>query len=405
MHPIVFEPTTSELVPETAPVRAHPTPGRTRRVALALLLAVASAGAGGAAGAVITSATDASDGRPGGGASATTAADRSSEPAASTPLPASVDQETAVVRAIEAVQPATVTIVVAGAGGAGGSGSGVIVDPRGWILTNRHVVNGADPVAVQLTDGRELEGDVHAIDTLTDLAIVKVQGSDLPSVDLGDSSAVRIGQTAIALGTPLGEFAGSASVGIVSGLDRDVTVSDANAQNTERLTHLIQTDAAINPGNSGGPLIDSSGRVIGINTAASGEAEGIGFAIPIDVARPIVQQAIAGEPVARAWLGISSVEVTAALAEEEDLPVDEGAWLQAGEGRSAVVEGSPAEAAGLRDGDVITAVDGEPVDRERSLDLHLLDHGPGDEVVLTVVRGSETLELRVTLGTRPADLR
>jgi S1-C subfamily serine protease len=323
------------------------------------------------------------------------------------PAPAGTDVGSTVVRVAEQIGPAVVTIQVSSQTSAG-SGSGVIVDSSGVILTNRHVVQGATKVTVVLGTGRELAGTVHGIDTLTDLAIVKVDATGLPTAPLGDSSALKVGQTAVAIGNPLGEFEGSVTAGIISGLDRSVQVSNRSSGTSEALRHLIQTDAAINPGNSGGPLVEEDGRVIGINTAEAGQSEGIGFAIPIDVAKPVVAQALAGQQLSRPWIGISYQDLDAQIAADHDLSVELGAWIHrpaaAGQG-SPIVAGSPAEKAGLRDGDVITAIDGHAVDRTHALDLLLLARGPGDTVTLTVVRGSETTQIEVTLGTRPADLQ
>ncbi len=178
----------------------------------------------------------------------------------------------------------------------GGMGSGVIVSSDGLIITNGHVVGDAATVTVILDDGTQLDGTVKGTDTLTDFAFVKVDATDLPAVALGDSSVLRVGQRAITVGNPLGEFPGSAAIGIISGLDRSLDVS-GNSPDTERLNHLIQTDAAINSGNSGGALLDGDGKLIGITTAQAGLADGIGFALPIDLAKPIIAQAQAGEEI------------------------------------------------------------------------------------------------------------
>ena len=179
-----------------------------------------------------------------------------------------------------------------------GIGSGVIFDPNGWILTNKHVVTGSDELTVKLKDGREFAGTVYGVDTLTDLAIVKVEGKDLPSAKIGDSGTIRVGQLAIAIGSPLGTYTNTVTAGIVSALGRSIDVESG------RINNLIQTDTAINPGNSGGPLLDATGAVIGINTAVARTAEGIGFAIPINIAKPIMQQALAGKELERPWIGI-----------------------------------------------------------------------------------------------------
>jgi S1-C subfamily serine protease len=287
-----------------------------------------------------------------------------------------------------------------------GTGSGVIIDPTGLILTNGHVIGDADEVTVILSDGTELDGDVEGVDTLTDLAFVDVEGTDLPSVELGDSASLQIGLLAIAIGSPLGQFPGSVTSGIVSGLDRTIDVASAGPFDTRSLSHLIQTDAAINPGNSGGALLDGDGRLIGINTAQAGLAQGIGFAIPIDLAKPIIAQVLAGDDIARPWIGIRYVEVDAQVADEENLDVESGALIRVPEGsdQSAIVDDSPAAEAGLEDGDIITAINGVAVDPTHPLDLALLNHAPGETIILTVLRDGETQEIEVTLGERPEGL-
>jgi len=208
------------------------------------------------------------------------------------------DPEAAVVDAYAKVNPAVVTITVSGtaSGRFGqsipetGVGSGVIFDSRGWILTNRHVVAGANSVTVTMSDGTQYPGTVYGTASSTDLAIVKIDATGLPSATIGSSANLIIGQEVIAIGTPLGEFSNTVTTGIVSALDRSIDVEG------EHLSGLIQTDAALNPGNSGGPLLDASGKVVGIATATTSSAEGISFAIPIDVAAPIMSAALAGQP-------------------------------------------------------------------------------------------------------------
>jgi S1-C subfamily serine protease len=288
--------------------------------------------------------------------------------------------------------------------GLGGSGSGVIIDPDGLIITNGHVVGDAHDVAVILDDGRVLEGTVTGVDTLTDFAFVKVDADGLPAVALGDSSVLKVGQLAIAVGNPLGQFPGSAAVGIVSGLDRSIGVF-GGISGGERLNHLIQTDAAINSGNSGGALLDGDGELIGITTAEAGLNDGIGFALPIDLAKPIIEQARAGEAIARPYVGVVYTEIDAQVAESESLPVTSGAIVGSlGLDREAVVPGGPADEAGLQAGDIIVAVDGLAVDRDNPLDLQVLRFAPGDAVTLDILRDGEELQLEATLGERPADL-
>ena len=316
-----------------------------------------------------------------------------------------IEESNAVITATNKVAPAVVTITTSTSGlvSGTGTGSGVIYDPDGWILTNRHVAENAESLTVTLNDGRSFEGTVYGLDSLTDLAIVKIEGDDLPVAPIGTSANLEPGQLAIAIGNPLG-FENTVTTGIVSGLGRVITASDATQTSAETLRNLIQTDAAINPGNSGGPLVNSAGQVIGINTAVNAEAQGLGFAIPIDVAKPIMEQAVAGQELQRPWIGVYYVPVTPAIAEEEGLGVDSGALVSSSSGGAAAVfPGSPAEAAGLREGDVIVAIDGEQITTEADLAALMLLHAPGDTVTLRVMRDSSVTEIDVTLGALPDD--
>ncbi|MEX0709648.1 MAG: trypsin-like peptidase domain-containing protein [Chloroflexota bacterium] len=329
------------------------------------------------------------------------------EPTGSSVSQVHLDESSAVITAVARVMPAVVVIRSTSSGGvlggANGVGSGFIFDADGWILTNKHVVEGADEITVQLKDSRIFSGRVYGVDTLTDLAIVKIDATGLPVAPIGSSEELELGQLAIAIGNPLGTFENTVTTGVVSGLGRQI---DAGGGGTsEQLNNLIQTDAAINPGNSGGPLINSAGAVIGINTAVNEEAQGIGFAIPIDVARPIMDQAMAGQPLARPWIGVRYVVVDSQLAADRDLAVDHGVLIDAAaNGAPAIFPGSPAAAAGLTEGDIVVAVDGEAVDADHDLATRILPHSPGDSVRLSVIRGDETLDVVVTLGTLPEDL-
>jgi S1-C subfamily serine protease len=282
----------------------------------------------------------------------------------------------------------------------------VIYDNRGWILTNRHVVADSETLLVELKDGRDFEGTVYGIDTLTDLAIVKIEGADLPVAPVGDSSELRVGQLTIAIGSPLGTYSNTVTSGIVSATGRTITVEDGTV-----LRNLIQTDAAINPGNSGGPLLDAIGNVIGINTAVARDSNGIGFAIPINIARPIMQQALAGEELARPFIGIQFVMLDRQYVEDHDLTVDQGAWVrtidpQTGEltDAEAVRSDGPARAAGVETYDIIVAIEGVTIDEEHPLDAVLSQFAPGQTVNLTIVRDGSRQVLPVQLGTRPPDL-
>ena len=316
-----------------------------------------------------------------------------------------IDESSAVINAVDRAMPAVVKIATTAEDltGASGVGSGFIFDANGWILTNKHVVEGASQLTVVLNDSRQLEGTVYGIDTLTDLAIVKVDATDLPTVTIGDSEDLKQGQLAVAIGNPLGQFENTVTTGIISGLGRQIVAGNGQAASAERLSNLIQTDAAINPGNSGGPLLDSAGQVIGINTAVNQEAQGIGFAIPIDVAKPIMAQALAGEDLQRPWIGVYFVPVTKQLAEDENLPVDQGVLIDSSSPDvPAVFPDSPAAAAGLEAGDIITAVNGDAVNAGDDLAEHVLQHAPGDTITLSVRRGGDELDVEVTLGVLPA---
>jgi len=329
------------------------------------------------------------------------------------PQPVLIDEQSAITTAAAKVSPAIVTITESGAAQnpsdpfgqipSTGIGSGVIFDSNGWIVTNKHVVAGSTTLQVALQDGRQFSGTIYGIDTLTDLAIVKVDATGLPAAPIGNSSAAKVGQLAIAIGSPLGTYTNSVTAGIISAFGRTIQVQDGT-----QLRNLIQTDAAINPGNSGGALLDAAGNVVGINSAVAQTAEGIGFAIPINIAKPIMQQALAGQKLARPWIGIRYQALTQQIADQEKLALSEGAWLQPAAAGSAtdpaIVPGSPAAKAGLAEGDIITSVDGVKITALAPLDDILTEYVPGATVALDILRGGKTITLTLTLGTRPASL-
>ena len=325
--------------------------------------------------------------------------------------PVAIDESSATIAVAAKVSPAVVRITVTGTTNAGaqgvipatGVGSGVIFDSNGWILTNHHVVKGGEKFDVELKDGRILSGTVYGIDTLTDLAIVKVSATGLPTAAIGESDALKVGQLVVAIGSPLGTYSNSVTSGIVSAKGRSIT-TDGN----QSLTNLIQTDAAINPGNSGGPLLDAGGNVIGINTAIASNSNGIGFAIPIDIARPIMAQAVAGVALSRPYMGIHFVSITRKLADEKKLPVRVGALVGGFDANSqpvsGVESGKPADLGGVKDGDIITSINGKVIDEEHPLDATLAQFSPGDTVSVDVLRDGQHVTLHVTLGTRPNGL-
>jgi serine protease Do len=226
--------------------------------------------------------------------------------------------------------------------------------------------------------------------------------SDLPYAPIGSSAGLEPGQLAIAIGNPLGEFENTVTTGVVSGLGREISATNAVQSSSDVVRNLIQTDAAINPGNSGGPLVNSAGQVIGINTAVSESAQGLGFAIPVDVAKPIMQQALDGQELSRPWIGIYYTPITPALADEQDLPVDHGALIASTSGQPAVFPGSPAEAAGLQNGDIIVAIDGEQITADSDLSMMIVPHTVGDTITLRILRGNSTSDVQLTLGELPA---
>jgi 2-alkenal reductase len=331
------------------------------------------------------------------------------------PAPAPV-ANSVVADAAQRVSPAVVTITVdeSGTGTQSpdpnavpdtGIGSGIIYDAGGFVLTNRHVVGDAKTVSVQLDDGRTVDGSVYGVDTLTDLAIVKIDASNVPAAPIGDSATLQPGQTAIVVGSPLGTFTNTVTAGIVSALGRSLVVTDPVTNEQRRLHNLVQTDAAINPGNSGGPLINADGEVVGVSTAFAQGAQGIFFAIPINIAKPIMEQAVNGEQLTRPWLGIVYTPVDRSVADENKLAIDYGAWIQpSSDGSAPIIADSPAQAAGLQSGDIITSIGGHRIDAASSLDDVLSLFKSGDTLTLEVLRNGQTIELPLTLGTRPAGL-
>lgn len=277
-----------------------------------------------------------------------------------------------------------------------GGGSGFVISKDGLILTNKHVV--ADTSAeytVLFNDGRKLPAQVLGRDATLDAAVLKVDAHDLVPLPIGNSDALKLGQTVIAIGNSLGEFRNTVSVGVVSGLARTVPVEN------EVLSNVIQTDAAINPGNSGGPLLDLSGQVVGINTAMAQGAQSVGFAIPINQIKRVISQALNGGTISTAYLGVWYEPITSDNKDMLKVSVDYGALVSKHGTQAAVEKGSPADKAGIQEGDIIESLNGQQIDLQHPLSDLVAQHAPGDTVSLAVLRNGQVMTLQVTLTARP----
>jgi len=268
-----------------------------------------------------------------------------------------------------------------------GQGSGIILDRKGLIITNNHVIDGANQVHVSLKDGRTFTGEVVGSDEATDVAVIRVEASDLPAAELGDSEALRVGQIVLAIGNALALPGGpTVSMGVLSAKGRPLPGSDFIFEG------LLQTDAAVNPGNSGGPLADLDGRIIGITTLMIPFAQGMGFAIPINTVKKIAQEILENGRVTRRWIGISGIDVTPQLARRYNLQTESGFLV------AEVVPRSPADYAGLRNGDVVVSAGGSDVKHTKDLLLAISKVGAGDNISIDVNRMGRrgVLEVRPT---------
>lgn len=275
-------------------------------------------------------------------------------------------------------------------------GSGVVVDARGFVATNHHVIDGASEITVILPDGRRLPARLAGSDRRNDVAVLKIEAKGLAAAELGDSDLVRIGDLAIAIGNPVDlSFQRTVTAGIVSGLNRSLYVGDGSTP-----LEVIQTDAAISPGNSGGPLVNALGQVIGINTAKISlpDVEGMGFAIPINRVRTIVEQIIASGAVTWSWLGVNVVDREQIAGQNLDIRLERGIYV------ASVVPGSPAEAAGIREGDVILSIAGRPVDSFSALRRILEARRVGERVPVVIERAGRRATVVAVLAARPEDL-
>ncbi|MFA5089534.1 MAG: Do family serine endopeptidase [Candidatus Omnitrophota bacterium] len=283
-----------------------------------------------------------------------------------------------------------------------GLGSGVIIDPEGYILTNEHVVSGADKITVSLADGREFKGEIKGQDARSDLAVIKINARDLPAATLGDSSNLKIGQWVVAVGNPFGFAMDSAeptvTVGVISALHR--SLGRALFRNKD-YGDMIQTDAAINPGNSGGPLVNLRGEVIAVNVAifsTSGGYQGVGFAIPINNAKAVISRLIQGKRILYGWLGITVQDLTPEMSKYFDLAEKEGILI------AKTLENSPAQKAGMKEGDIIRKFDNKNIRSTKELVATVSKTEIGRRVTVELIRDKKPLKLDVEIGERPQDL-
>jgi S1-C subfamily serine protease len=281
-----------------------------------------------------------------------------------------------------------------------GGGTAFFVSEDGMLLTNAHVVSDKEAEYTVLTnDGKKYPAKVLARDTVRDLAILKVEGGPFPTLKLGDSDKLQIGQTVIAIGNALGEFRNTVSVGVISGLGRTITASGGGM--IETMEDVIQTDAAINRGNSGGPLLNLKGEVIGVNFAMASGAENIGFAIPINKAKKDIEQVKQSGKISFPFLGVRYVLINDEIQKQNNLPVNYGAWVLKGEGgESAIFPGSPAEKIGLKEGDIILEFNGEKITTENTLAKIIMKYNPGDKITLKILREGKEKIFEVILGER-----
>ena len=271
--------------------------------------------------------------------------------------------------------------------GSASAGTGIIVSENGYILTNKHVVEGSSDISVVTNDGNSYDNvEIITTDPLSDIAILKISNAKgLKAAELGDSKALNIGQQVIAIGNALGEYDGTVTSGIFSGIGRTVNASSDDGATKETLTDMIQTDAAINSGNSGGPLVNAQGQVVGVNTAVASEAQGIGFAIPISSVKGILKSIAEGKTPNRAYLGANYISVNPQVQKAYNLNVSKGALIKNRNGKS-VISGSPAQKAGLKDGDIITKIDDIEISKNISLGSLIGEKSAGDKVKITYLR-------------------
>ncbi|MCX6808083.1 MAG: trypsin-like peptidase domain-containing protein [Candidatus Berkelbacteria bacterium] len=282
-----------------------------------------------------------------------------------------------------------------------GAGTGFIITADGLILTNKHVVSDANATyQVIMLDGKTYDAKVQSLDPVNDLAVVKIDAHSLPVVDLGDSDQLKVGQWVVAVGNALGQFQNTVTAGIISAKDRKISASSSSgSSSSEQLSGLLQTDTAINSGNSGGPLVNLAGQVVGINTAVASNAQGIGFAIPINAAKSAIDSIKKTGRIIRPYIGVKYYDITPDMAKQYSLPLDHGAIITSTGGflDYAVIPGSPADKAGLQANDIIESIDGQTVDEDHPLVNLIQQHQVGDTITLKVLSKSKEKDVKLTL--------
>ena len=324
-----------------------------------------------------------------------------------------IDQQTAVANVAKKVGPSVVSIVSSSSkvdpytGSTSetkdGAGTGIIVTADGLVMTNKHVVEGGESFTVITSDNNEYkDAKVVATDPSNDLAFIRFSGKNLRPADLGDSDKVEVGQSVVAIGNALGQFQNTVTTGVISGKSRPITASGGNG-GSENLTNLFQTDAAINPGNSGGPLVDIEGNVIGINTAVAGSAQNIGFAIPINDAKNVLSSVIKTGKIVRPYIGVRYITLNEEISKANNLGSSTGALIYGKGSQLAVLPGSPADKAGLEEGDIILKIDGQDIGETNSISSVIGKKKPGDKVEVVYLRDGKQSKTGLVLTEAPSN--
>lgn len=322
-----------------------------------------------------------------------------------------IDQQTAVANVAKKVGPSVVSIVSSSnridpytgisSQSKDGAGTGIIVTSDGLVMTNKHVVETGESFTVISSDNTEYkDAKVVATDPNNDLAFIRFNGKNLRAADLGDSEKVEVGQSVVAIGNALGQFQNTVTTGVISGKSRPITASGGNGS-SENLTNLFQTDAAINPGNSGGPLVDIEGNVIGINTAVAGSAQNIGFAIPINDAKNVLNSVIKTGKIVRPYIGVRYITINEDIAKSNNLSSNVGALVYGRGSQLAVIPGSPADKAGIQQGDIILKIDGSEINESSPISSIIGKKKPGDKIEIVYSRDGKESKVTATLVESP----